>query len=100
MGQLHSKSHLVADVMSETGLNKTQANNAIDAVFASIAEGLKEGKEVRLSGVGTLLTEHKHPSKKYNPSKGESFTYPEHTKVKFRRSKALHHEINPHLSEQ
>jgi nucleoid DNA-binding protein len=48
------KQDLTNTVAQETGLNKSQANRALDATLGAISSALSKGNEVRLTGFGTF----------------------------------------------
>jgi DNA-binding protein HU-beta len=83
----HVKMALLTDVMNQTGLNRTQATRAVDAVFDSIANALQEGKEVRLPAIGTLVPKARPARMRRNPSNGEEFQQEAHFTLSFRVSK-------------
>ena len=49
-----NKNDLIAEVADDTGLSKTDAAKAVDAVFDSITRALKKNQEIRLVGFGTF----------------------------------------------
>ena len=50
-----NKNDLVGNVASSSGLSKSDAAKAVDAVFGSITASLQSGTEVRLVGFGTFI---------------------------------------------
>jgi DNA-binding protein HU-beta len=54
-----NKGDLIEVIAKETGINKTKANDAIDAFTNAIVSTLKKGERVTLVGFGTFsVSEH------------------------------------------
>ena len=54
-----NKADLIEAVAKDASINKTQANNAIDAFSNAVISSLKKGERVTLVGFGTfLVSEH------------------------------------------
>ena len=51
-----NKNDLVSAVAEHSGLSKTDAGRAVDAVFGSIEGALKAGDEVRIVGFGSFFS--------------------------------------------
>ena len=49
-----NKNDLISKVADTSGLSKTDASNAVDAVVESIIGAMKSGDDVRLVGFGTF----------------------------------------------
>ncbi len=88
------KDDLAASVAEATGSTKAQGAAAVDAVFAAIAAGLGEGKDVRLTGIGTLKVKAKAASTARNPRTGEQIAVPAKNVVKFSSASELDAAIN------
>ncbi|MGB2436640.1 MAG: HU family DNA-binding protein, partial [Candidatus Puniceispirillales bacterium] len=54
MGVTLKKNDLIAQVASSSGLSKSDAGKALDAVLDSITSALASGDEVRIIGFGTF----------------------------------------------
>ena len=65
-----NKSELVAAVAEKSGLTKTDAASAVDAVFDVVQAELKKGGDVRLVGFGSFTVSHRAATKGRNPSTG------------------------------
>ncbi len=89
-----NKNDLVANVASTTGLSKSDATSAVDAVFDSIASALKGGSEVRLVGFGTFSVSHRAASTGRNPQTGATIQIPASNQPKFKPGKALKDAVN------
>ena len=68
---------------------KKQAQEAVDAVFASITKSLSRGEEVTVTGFGTFRTMKAAARSGRNPKTGESLRIPASIKPKFKAGKAL-----------
>lgn len=82
-----TKKEIVAAVAEKAQLTKKQASFAVDAVFEAVADGVVEGKLVRMSGLGTIGYVEKAERRGHNPRTGEAMLIPAHKAVKFKTSK-------------
>lgn len=89
-----NKNELIAAVADSTGLSKVDAGNAVDAVFDSISDALKNGTEVRLVGFGTFSVTHRKASTGRNPRTGEAIQIPASNQPKFKAGKGLKESVN------
>ncbi|CAO3407149.1 HU family DNA-binding protein [Azospirillum largimobile] len=89
-----NKNDLVAHVAEASGLSKTDATKAVDAVFDSIAESLKKGDEVRLVGFGTFAVAERPATEGRNPRTGEKIDIPASKQPKFKAGKTLKDALN------
>ncbi|MCB9310115.1 MAG: HU family DNA-binding protein [Lewinellaceae bacterium] len=89
-----NKGDLVSAVAEATGLAKTQAANAVDAVFNSIEASLKKGDKASFVGFGTFSTVKKEAREGRNPSTGKTIKIPAKTSVKFKAGKSLADSVN------
>ncbi len=69
MGVL-GKQDLANSVAQETGLNKSQANRALEATLNAISGALGRGDEVRLTGFGTFRVSETKARTGRNPRTG------------------------------
>jgi len=86
---LSNKNDLVTAVATSTGLTKSDAAKAVDAVFESITASLKGGDEVRLVGFGTFAVTARAASEGRNPRTGDKITIPASKQPKFKAGKGL-----------
>ena len=89
-----NKNDLVAAVASASGLSKTDAAGAVDAVFSSVTSALKGGDEVRLVGFGTFSVANRAASEGRNPRTGEKIQIPASKQPKFKAGKGLKDAVN------
>ncbi len=89
-----NKNDLVASVSESSGLSKTDAAKAVDAVFGQITIALKGGKEVRLVGFGTFHVSKRAATEGRNPRTGAKIKIPASKQAKFKAGKGLKEAIN------
>ena len=84
-----NKSQLIENVASKTGLTKKDATAAVDAVFGSIQDTLKQGDKVQLIGFGTFEVRERAARKGRNPQTGAEIKIPASKVPAFKPGKAL-----------
>ena len=85
-----TKAELVKTLKEQTGLaTLAQAEEAYEKVFAIIADTLKNGDAVSISGFGSFKTVKRAARKGRNPQTGKEIQIPASTTVKFTPGKAL-----------
>lgn len=89
-----NKNELVSAVAEKSGLSKTDASSAVDAVFDSIQAELKKGGDVRLVGFGNFSVSRREASKGRNPSTGAEVDIPARNVPKFSAGKGLKDAVN------
>ena len=89
MAKKLTKSDVVSSIMEQTGLEKKDANAAVDAFAATICEALSNGDSVGLIGFGTFETKHRPARIGRNPQTGEPLDIPEKTVPAFKAGKKL-----------
>jgi DNA-binding protein HU-beta len=89
-----NKNELIANVAGSADLTKTDAEKAVNAVFATIKQALKKGEEVRLVGFGTFAVTKRKATTGRNPRTGEPIKIKASKQPKFRAGKALKEEVN------
>jgi DNA-binding protein HU-beta len=89
-----NKNDLVASVAENTGLSKSDATKAVDAVFDAIGASLKTGDEVRLVGFGTFSVSARAASEGRNPRTGEKIKIAASKQPKFKAGKGLRDIVN------
>ena len=89
-----NKNDLVAAVANSSGLSKSDAAKAVDAVFDSITDALKKGDEVRLVGFGTFSVADRAATTGRNPQTGATIQIPASKQPKFKAGKGLKDAVN------
>ena len=89
-----NKNELTNVVADKTGLSKTQAGEAVDAVFDAITASLKANDEVRLVGFGTFAVSQRKATKGRNPATGAEIDIPASNQPKFKPGKGLKDALN------
>ncbi|MDB9762485.1 HU family DNA-binding protein [Alphaproteobacteria bacterium] len=89
-----NKNELIGAVASTAGISKTQASDAVEAVFGSISSELSSGGEVRLVGFGTFMVADRKATTGRNPRTGEAIQIKASKQPKFRPGKSLKESVN------
>jgi DNA-binding protein HU-beta len=89
-----NKNDLVSAVAEHSGLSKTDAGRAVDAVFSSIEGALKAGDEVRIVGFGSFSVAHRAASTGRNPRTGEAIQIAASKQPKFKAGAPLKAAVN------
>ena len=89
-----NKSDLIDSVAERTGLAKSDAARAVDAVLGSLTEALKRGDVVALAGFGTFQAKVRAARTGRNPRTGAAIKIKSAKVPKFRAGKALKDALN------
>ncbi len=89
-----NKQDVVAAVASSSGISKASADAAVDAIFGTITEALKQGEAVRLVGFGTFSTSRRAARQGRNPRTGAPIQIPASTQPKFKAGRPLKDAVN------
>ena len=89
-----NKGDLAAAVADKTGMSKSDANKAVEAVFGCISETLKKGEEVRVLGFGNFVVADRAASTGRNPQTGETMEIKASKQAKFKPGKGLKDSLN------
>ncbi len=89
-----NKTDLVNVVAAETDLSKKDAEAALNATLAAIAEALKNGDKVQLIGFGNFEVKEVAEREGRNPRTGETIKIEAAKKPSFTASKVLKDLIN------
>jgi DNA-binding protein HU-beta len=89
-----NKADLITAVADTSGLSKSDASGAVEAVFDTITKALKSGDEVRLVGFGTFSVAKRKASTGRNPRTGEPMNIPASKQPKFKAGKGLKDAVN------
>ena len=89
-----NKTQVVDAVAQKSGLNKREAEAAVNAMTAVIADELKAGNKVQLIGFGTFEVKARAERNGRNPKTGETITIAASKTPSFSAGKALKDAIN------
>ena len=89
-----NKNELIGAVASTAGVSKTQASDAVEAVFGSISRELSSGGEVRLVGFGTFMVANRKATTGRNPRTGEQIQIKASKQPKFKAGSPLKDAVN------
>ena len=82
-----NKGNLITAIAEVSGLSKAASTLALEAMMQSIQKALKEGKNVRLSGLGIFDVTHRPEREGRNPRTGVTIKLAASKLPKFRASK-------------
>jgi len=88
-----NKSDLI-DAMTEVLDTKKQAQAALDHLFATITDALKNGESVQITGFGSFKVDKRAARTGRNPQTGEPIEIPAKNVPKFVAGKALKDAVN------
>lgn len=66
-----NKAELIEEIVKNTGITKTQANDAIDSFTSAVITTLKKGDRVTLVGFGSFFVTERAARNGRNPQTGE-----------------------------
>ena len=89
-----NKGEMAERLAARTGLNKAAARDAVDGVFATIAEALANGEEVRIAGFGCFGTKSRPARTGRNPRTGEAVSIPASKSLAFKAGKTHKDAVN------
>jgi DNA-binding protein HU-beta len=84
-----TKADLVAQVAKKAGLTAKAAKEAVAAVFSTIADALKRGEKVVVTGFGTFMVRKRAARKGRNPQTGAEIQIPATKTPGFTAGKSL-----------
>lgn len=84
-----NKTELVAAVAEKGDLSKSDAGRAVDAVFNTITEALKNGDTITLVGFGSFTVKQRQERTGRNPKTGEELKIPATSVPSFKAGKSL-----------
>jgi DNA-binding protein HU-beta len=84
-----NKADIISKVHEVLGGTKVEAERAVDAMFGSIEEAMKDGTAVSVAGFGIFEAKMRAKREARNPRTGETVTVPAMRVPKFRAAKAL-----------
>ena len=89
-----TKTDLINVVAAEAGISKKEADAAVNATFAAIANALKEGDKVQVIGFGTFEVKAAAAREGRNPKTGETIKIDASKRPAFSASKVLKDQVN------
>jgi DNA-binding protein HU-beta len=89
-----NKADLINAVVAESGLSKTDAKKAIDAVVKGITDALIAGEKVSLVGFGTFSVGERSARTGINPATKETISIEAKKVAKFKAGSELLEAIN------
>jgi len=93
-GKFMNKSELVDSIAEKSGLNKSQAGEALNAMMESIGEALEAGDTISLVGFGTFTVKDRKARTGRNPKTGEELSIPASKVPSFKAGKNLKERLN------
>ena len=89
-----NKTQLIEAIADKSGLKKKEAEAALNAMTAAIAEALKAGEKVQLVGFGTYEVKERAARSGRNPKTGETIQIAASKHPAFTAGKALKDAVN------
>jgi len=84
------KQDLIQRVVERTGLVRTKAEAAVDAIFESMKKSLAEGDRIELRGFGVFTVKPRKTGVGRNPRTGAEVTIAPGKAIRFKPGKELH----------
>ena len=89
-----NKNDLIEAVAERTGLAKSDAARAVEALLGTITEALQRGETVAVSGFGSFVTKVRAARTGRNPRTGEPVSIPASRAPAFKAGKGLKDALN------
>ena len=89
-----NKGELVSYVAQETKLTKTDAEKAVNAVFAGITNSLQQGQDARFIGFGSFSIQKSVAREGRNPRTGDKIQIKASNRPVFKAGKELKDAVN------
>lgn len=80
---------LIEQVAAKTGIAKSAAKEAVEAMLAGIVDAAKQGEEVNFPGFGKFKVKHSPPRQGRNPATGETIAIAASRKLGFAPAKQV-----------
>jgi DNA-binding protein HU-beta len=84
-----NKNELALEVSAKTGLSRREAESAVETMLEVIADTLKDGGKVQLSGFGSFEVKLRPARTGFNPRTGGPMEIKESRKPVFKPAKGL-----------
>ena len=88
-----TKAELIKSIASKTGMTKADSGKALNAVFSSMKESLKNEGRIYIPGFGTFKVTERKARKGRNPRTGETISIPAKKYVHFKPGKTLRERV-------
>lgn len=92
-----TKADIVANIVKETGLDKTEALKAVESFMHQVKSSLSNGTNVYLRGFGSFIVKERAEKKGRNISKNTSVIIPAHNIPAFKPSKMFIEEVKENV---
>ena len=89
-----NKNDLIDAVSERTGLARSDAARAVEALLGAVTDALKAGDTVALSGFGSFVAKTRAARTGRNPRTGETLSIPASRAPAFKAGKALKDALN------
>jgi DNA-binding protein HU-beta len=84
-----TKAELIETLSNKMGLNKADAEKAVNIILDDITNALKQGERVNISGFGTFSVSNRQARSGRNPKTGETIQISASRSAKFKPGKQL-----------
>ena len=88
-----TKADLVAEIASEGGITRSQAEKTVDGFVSAVSATLSGGDKIKLAGFGTFSVVARSQREGHNPRTGEKIQIPASKVVKFKAGKTLSEKV-------
>lgn len=89
-----NKADLIQQVAQSADISQASAARAVDALFGAIADSLRNGQQVMLTGFGTFSVSERAARNGRNPRTKEPITIPASRAPRFKAGKGLKDALN------
>ncbi|HTT74841.1 MAG TPA: HU family DNA-binding protein [Candidatus Binataceae bacterium] len=89
-----TKADLIEGLANKLGLNRIDAEKAVNLVLDDIIAALKQGERVNISGFGTFSVSDRNARTGRNPKTGETIEISASRSAKFKPGKQLKDSLN------
>ncbi|MDB3906367.1 integration host factor subunit beta [Crocinitomicaceae bacterium] len=92
-----TKADIVAQIVEETGLERTEALKAVEAFMNSVKGSLSKGQNVYLRGFGSFVVKERAEKTGRNISKNTAIIIPAHNIPSFKPAKTFVEEVKSNV---
>ena len=94
MKQNLTKAELLSQVAEDASITKISADKVLTSLVSNIIDGLKAGKTIAISGLGSFSVNERKARSGRNPKTGETIQIPASNVAKFKASAKLKEVLN------